>query len=131
MRNLLRAFGCLIVIIICSLAIFNMYLSDATRENVERSVTRSIDQSIQEVRIKQMYKYANEQEMQADFIKCFAESDDTVGSVQIKFYQTDITQGFMDVEITKTFPYPSSQTGTITVRKAVLTEEYPRNQEVI
>lgn len=127
MRNLLRAFGCLIVIILCSLAIFNMYLSDATRENVERSLTRSIDQSIQEVRIKQMYEYANAQEMQADFIKCFIESNDTVGSVQIKFYQTDVSQGFMDVEITKTFPYPSGQTGTITVRKSVLTEEYPRN----
>lgn len=126
MRNLLRAFGCLTVIIICSLAFFNMYLSDATRENVERSLTRSIDQSIQEVRIKQMYEYTNAQELQADFIKCFAQSDDTAGTVTIKFYQTDITQGLMDVEITKTFPYPSGQTGTITVRKAVLTEEYPR-----
>lgn len=127
MRNLLRAFGCLLVIIICSLAIFNMYLSDATRENVDRSLTRSVEQSIQEVKIKQMYEYTNAQEMQADFIKCFAEADDTVGSVKFKFYQTDISQGFMDVEITKTFPYPSGQMGTITVRKSVLTEEYPRN----
>lgn len=126
MRNLIRTFGGLLIILLITLICWNLSQSDAVRENAERSLNRTIEQTVEEVKVKGMYKYNNAQEMQADFIKCFAESDSTAGSVRFVFYGVDVDQGLLDVRVTKTFKYPTGQTGQISVRKTVFTEEYER-----
>lgn len=127
MKLIVRCFGATLLIILVSLQCWNIYQKDAVRENTERGLERSLEQAVQEVKVKQMYEYASIAEIQSDFVKSLSHTSSTAGDIKIQFVKSNNEQGLLDVIVTKTFRYPSGQTGEIIMRKCVITEEYPRS----
>ena len=84
----------------------------------------SIEQSLENLKIKKTYSIDNTDEFIADFVQnliLYIESD---SEIKVEILSVDIEKGLLDVNVIETFEQPNGSTKSISCRKTVIMESY-------
>lgn len=124
MRTAIISCVLVLVLIITSLILFTVYNQNTRQNELEDSLDIAIEQTLENLKTRQIYSIENEKEFTADFVQnliVYMESD---SDLTIKILNLDIEKGLFDVEVTETYKQPNGSIKNITCRKTVILEEY-------
>lgn len=115
------------LLVITSLILFTIYGQNTRQNELEDSLSITIEQALENLKTNQNYSVANTEEFVADFVENLIISIDSDSEVKVEILSVDYEKGLLDVNVTETFDQPNGSVSSISCRKTVILEEYSQD----
>ncbi len=116
-----------IVLIINMLTHYSISDKDIRKRELENGVTSAVRQTVESVKMKEMYEYNNVEQVIAEFTRTLLMTVDSNSTITVRVLGVDHEEGFLDVEVTADFMYPNGNLDQVKVRKSIIYEAMPNN----
>ena len=123
MKVFVLTFTLAIILLYSTLINSNIVAAQTRRNAIDQALRLSLYQTLQEVRINSLFDIESEDEMIADFMKILAQNLSGDGEYEIKIYEIDKENGFLDVMVANNYYDFNGVSRTVSIRKSVLFDE--------
>jgi len=114
----------LIFLIIISMSIILTVDGRSIRSNeVEKSLTSAIDNSVENLMAKKIYSINNNNELITDLIESLLVQIESTSTIKINILDIDTSKGLLSIEVIEQYTHPNGKTGTVSCVKTVIFEQ--------
>ena len=129
MKNMIIAFGLVIVIVLSALVSLTVYSYNARQNEVEEALTVAVEQALKDLVIDQETVSEDPNEFVADFVQWLVLGIDSDSEITVNILAMDLEKGLLDVEVIERFQQVNGSIGTASYRKTVILDQIPIKQK--
>ncbi len=123
MKNVVIGFCSILILILTGLTIGTVQGKTMRQNELDTTVSSSMEQSMRILTLDQKYKMENEDEFISDFIQSALMGMDSKSHYEIVIHTVDVQKGLLDVSVTEHYKQ-AFVPGKVTCRESIVLDDY-------
>lgn len=120
MKTFAQAAIIFMIVIVTVFVSFNIITASITDNEVENSLSQSVEQALYTTMSNKFYSINNKDEFISDFLTNLVLQTNSKSTVNVRILDVDKDEGLMDIEVVETIPYPDGKIREVNCRKTVI-----------